>query len=124
MQLTTTRVPQVRSYPPRGWPGAGVGVGMLGSRGFSWFLGFKVSWFQSLLVAKSLGFNVSWFQSFKVSKIQYYPYAISCFLEDIESIFKISKSNQTDIHDVRCQSVPTNLKLRFTKFEISNNHIR
>ena len=31
--VPTTRVPQIRSCPPRGWSGAGVGVGMLRGRG-------------------------------------------------------------------------------------------
>ena len=32
----TTRVPKIRSCPPRGWSGAGVGVGMLrGNREFT-----------------------------------------------------------------------------------------
>ena len=33
----------------------------------SWFLGFKVSWFQSLMVSC---FGVSWFHGFKVSRFQ------------------------------------------------------
>ena len=61
--------PQVRSCPPRGWSGAGVGVGMLRVSWFigffgCWFLGFLVSWFFGFLVAWFLGFEVSWFQSF------------------------------------------------------------
>ena len=79
----------------------------------SWFLGFLVSrflvlfsvslflvvWFLGFLVSKFLGFKVPWFQSFlvswaqsfKVSMIPYYQKSISCVLEDIDSIFKISK---------------------------------
>ena len=58
----------IRSCPPRGWLGAGVGVGMLRGRGGSWFLGFKVSRFQGFLVQQFRGFKVSWFRSFLVSK--------------------------------------------------------
>ena len=95
--------------------GAGVGVGMLrGGRGVPYlkikrFLGFLVSLFLGFFASSFLGFNVSWFlclffswsQSFKVSKNQHNsmffwktltPYqqsSISCFLEDIDPIFKI-----------------------------------
>ena len=41
----STRVPQVRSSPARGWSVAGVGVGMLRSVGDSLIIGFWVSWF-------------------------------------------------------------------------------
>ena len=47
-----------------------------------WFLGFLVSQF--------LGFKVYWFQSSKLSTI-ILQVSISCFLEDIDFIFKISK---------------------------------
>ena len=43
------RVSQVRSCPPRGWSGAGMGVVMLRC---SWFLSFSVSGFRSFLVSK------------------------------------------------------------------------
>ena len=58
---------------PRGWSGAGVGVGMSRGKGL---LGFKVSWFQSCLI--------SWFKSVKVSKT--YQFSISRCQEDIGSI--------------------------------------
>ena len=51
--------------------------------------GFLVSWFLSLLVSKLLGFLVSKFQ---MSMIPYYPNSISCFLEDIDPIFKMFKN--------------------------------
>ena len=35
-----------------------------------WFLGFKASWFQSVLVSTFLGSKVSWFLAFKFSKFQ------------------------------------------------------
>ena len=64
----------------------------------SWFLGFVVSWFLGLfsfwflgcLIYWFLGFLVSKFLGFKVSKI--YKMSISCFLEDIAPISKISKN--------------------------------
>ena len=101
-------VPQVRSCPPRGRSGAGVGVGML--RGeialleiknpwflcflVSWFRSFSVSWFQICLVSKFLGFKVSWFQSVlvscfqssKVPKFQRFRKSINVSLEDIGPI--------------------------------------
>ena len=82
---------------PRGWSGAGVGVGMFGGAGesltwtsssVSWFLGhgflgFLISWsigllvclfvfwggswFVGFLICWLLGFKVSWFQSFKIN---------------------------------------------------------
>ena len=60
--IGATRVPHVRSWPPRGWSGAGVGVGMLMG-----VLGFLVSWF---VVSCLLGLKVSWFQSFLASTFQ------------------------------------------------------
>ena len=81
---------------PRGWSGAGVGVGMLRvlgiplldndwllgflidgflvSRSFgilvSWFLGFLISWFLGLLVSWFLCFKVSQIKSFKVQRFE------------------------------------------------------
>ena len=77
---STTRVPQARSCPARGWSGAGVGVGMLRGAGDSLFLkikkllGFIVSKFQGFWVpefqcAKCQSSKVSHSQSFKVSKV-------------------------------------------------------
>ena len=70
------------SCPPRGWTGAGVGVGMLRGRGV---LGFLVSWFQSVLV--------SWFQSFLFSKFQRFT-KLPChvFWEILIPISKIFKN--------------------------------
>ena len=105
IELPTTRVPQVRSCPPRGWSGAGVGVGMLrGRRGGSWLLDCLVSRFLGFLVFAFLifglfGFKVSWWQSFlvqrfKVSMIPHYQISMSCFQEDIDPILKIFKKFQ------------------------------
>ena len=80
-EAPTTRVPQVRSCPPRG---GGVG-GFL----FVWFLGSKVSWFQSFLAYWCQDFFVSKFESFKDSMIPYYQIAISYFLMDIDLISMI-----------------------------------
>ena len=62
-----TRVPQALWCPPRGWPAAGVGVGMLRGRGV---LGLLRSWFLDFLVSSFLVFSVSWFQSVLVSRFQ------------------------------------------------------
>ena len=89
------------------WWGAGVGVGMLrGVLGFLvfWFLGFLVSWFQSLLVSKLLGF--------KVSKI--YQISISCFLEDIDPIFKILEKYIMDLHEFPVPAFPHFSELWFS----------
>ena len=51
------------------------------------FQSFLVSGFQSLLVSKALGFKII---GFKVSKI--HQMSISCFLEDIDPISKVSKN--------------------------------
>ena len=70
------------------------------------FLGFLVMW--------RLGFLVSWFRSFFVSRFRsskIYQNAISCGLEDIDHIFKLFKTKNTDLHDVRCRSFPINSKL-------------
>ena len=48
----------------------------------SWFLDFKVSWFLRLLVSSFMRFLVSPF---------YCQLSISCFLEDIDPIFKIPR---------------------------------
>ena len=53
-------------------------------------VGFLVSRFLGLSVSKFFGFLVSWFQTFEVSMIQYYRNSISCFLEDIDFISKMS----------------------------------
>ena len=75
------------------------------------FQRFLVSWFLGFLVSLFLGFNVCWFLGFLVSKLQdfqrlkmeltfflkivflYYHISISCFLEDIDLISKISKNS-------------------------------
>ena len=61
---------------------------MLRGRG----LGFLVSWFLGFLVSWLLGFRVSLFLGFRVSLIPYYQNIISCFLADIDPIFKIPKN--------------------------------
>ena len=66
------------------------GRGVLGFLA-SWSLGFLVCWFLGLLVSRFPGFKVPEFQSFKVSTISCYQISISCFLEDIDLIFKIFK---------------------------------
>ena len=53
---------------------------------------FLVYWFLSFLVPSFLGFEVSWFQSFRNPMIPYYQMSISCFLIDIDLIFKIFKN--------------------------------
>ena len=91
----TTRVPHVRSCPPR--------VGMLrGHLSFlvSWFLGFLVSTFLGFKVSWLLGFNVSWFESFLVSKFQRLakcPFHV--FWKRLIS-YKKSRSYETDLRDL------------------------
>ena len=73
-----------RSWPPRGWSGAGVGISMLRGAVDSltwkyWFLDF---WF--------LGFKVSWFRSSKDPTLP----TISYFLEDNDPISKIFEKFQ------------------------------
>ena len=71
----------------------------------SWVVGFLVSWFLGSTVPKFRSFKVSKFQRFEDSKFQnlhlmsclrilfpYYQHSISCFLEDIDPIFKIPKN--------------------------------
>ena len=100
--------------PPRGWSGAGVGVGMLRGAGdfpylnilVSWFLVFLVSWFAASwflaswflgsLVSNFLGFKASWFLGFKISKFQRFndpmlPNSHLMFLVNIDLISKILK---------------------------------
>ena len=65
----TTRVRNVPSCPPRGWPGQGVGVGMLRVFFVSWFQRFLVSGcfgflVFGFLVSKLLGLKVSMFRRF------------------------------------------------------------
>ena len=61
--------------------------------------GFLVSWFLAFLVSKFLGFKVDWFLGFKVSWLlgfkvpQIYHMSMSCVLEDIDPISKISKNS-------------------------------
>ena len=95
-----TRVPQVRSCPPRRWSRAGVGVGsryVWGVLGFSvsvffgflvssWFLlGILVSWFLGFLVFSFLGFLVSWCLGFSVAW-----FLVSWFLVFLVSWFSAS----------------------------------
>ena len=54
---------------PRGWSGAGVGVGVLRGRGIPLIekIEFEVYWCLGFLVSLVLGFLGSWFLSFLVS---------------------------------------------------------
>ena len=61
------------------------------------FLGVLVSWF---LV------KVSNIQSFKVPMLPYYPNDISCFLEDIDPIFKKIKKFKTASQDFPAPPFP------------------
>ena len=102
----------------------------------SWFLGLSASWFLGFLVSWVLGLKV---QSCKVTKLQrikktilclleymvpYYQIAMSCFLEDIDPIFKILKKFRTDIDDL---SVPVFSKVfkqwLFRNLNISHNNM-
>ena len=95
---------QVLSFyrAPKGWAGAGVGIGMLRVGGDSFNLkstqSFKVSKFQSFNVTMSQSSNDSKFQKFRVSKHHLIvfedmdpisPNSHSMFLGDIDPIFKI-----------------------------------
>ena len=64
---------------------------MQGWESVSWFLGFWFLGFGFLgfVVSEFLGFKDSWFLGSKVSKIC--QMSISCFLEEIDPISKISK---------------------------------
>ena len=81
---------------------------LLENKKVCWFLGFLVSQFVVVLVSKFPGFLVSWllgfklslFQSFKDSKIPYYQMPISCFLEDINLIYKLPTNFKTNLNDL------------------------
>ena len=105
---------------PKTGAGAGVGVGML--RGEGGFPQMRTKRFQGFVVYRVLGFFISKvqssrvpkFRSFKDSKnanhrkilISYYQHSISCFLDDVDPIFKIFRKYYTDLHDVRRPSFP------------------
>ena len=79
----------------------------------SWFLGFKVSWFQS---PKS--FFVSMFQSLKDALIPYYQHLFP------GPKFKVSKQMKTDLHHLSVTALPDKSTfLDFRNREIHINHI-
>ena len=62
----------------------------------SWLLGLSVSWFLDFVVSQFLSLLLSLFLGFKVSKIKkvrayFHEISISCFLEEIDPMFKIFK---------------------------------
>ena len=99
-------------FREKGWSGAGVGVGMLKGAGDSltwkvyWFLGF---WF--------IGFKVSWFQSFEDSKIHF------IFSEKYWSCIQ-DFQNKTDAHDFLVPAFSNNVNnVNFRKFEMYKQYI-
>ena len=103
------------------------------------FLGFKVSWFQSFLVSKWLGFLVSKLFGLSISWLHFlqnnscfvdryrsplFSKSMSCFLEDIDLVFKILKNFKTDLHDFPVPIFSNIFKLLdFRNAEISKNNI-
>ena len=77
------------------------GISFVNISKVSKFLGFLGYWCLGFLVSSFVRFLVSEFQSFEDSKnhlmflgkrlIPYYQNSISCFLEDIDPVFKIFK---------------------------------
>ena len=125
-QIIRMSVPQVPSCLPRGGLVQGWGSVCWGVEGILLILNWKlvpcflVSWFST-------------FQNCQVSTIPfhvcckifipYYQHSVSCFLDDIDLIFKISRNFKTDLHDLSAPVFSENTTNSFPENDVSRNII-